>query len=442
MAALDPSMPPTSEDADAVPRATLKLIREHIDLDDEDDEDDEDEDEDDIEAIERRLAGALSDDDEDEDDDEDKRGGPSDPARLRKAKKVAALKALLEGFADEDEEEDDEDEPNGVNGVKKNKGKAKISGDIEDIDMDELDDDEDIEFEEFVVCTLDPTKVRFCPSGTSYSILQIRQFFFLFFLFFSFDFQLTLDCLQHYQQTLDITVGEDERVYFQVIGTHDIYLTGNYIIPPQGFDDDEDEDDYDDDDYDLPPYDDEELSDDELDNLPDPRVEEVDSEEEAPKLVKAKKADKEKTKASKKRAAEDDEEAETLDSLIQKTLNEENAANGEQKLSKKQLKKLKNNQGQAVPAATDAKAGAESKESNGSAKKVQFAKNLEQGPTPSPASKEKGESKKTGLGVKVIKGVTIDDKKLGTGRAAKPGDKIGMRYIGKLDSDGKIFDGT
>jgi hypothetical protein len=38
-----------------------------------------------------------------------------------------------------------------------------------------------------------------------------------------------------------------------------------------------------------------------------------------------------------------------------------------------------------------------------------------------------------------VKGVTVDDKKLGTGPAAKKGDRVSMRYIGKL-TDGKVFD--
>ena len=36
-------------------------------------------------------------------------------------------------------------------------------------------------------------------------------------------------------------------------------------------------------------------------------------------------------------------------------------------------------------------------------------------------------------------GVTIDERKSGTGKQAKTGDKLGMRYIGKL-KDGKVFD--
>ncbi|CRJ86627.1 hypothetical protein BN1723_000156 [Verticillium longisporum] len=66
-------------------------------------------------------------------------------------------------------------------------------------------------------------------------------------------------------------------------------------------------------------------------------------------------------------------------------------------------------------------------------KKVQFAKNLEQGPT---GSEKKG---KAAVGVKVVQGVTIDDRKIGEGRAVKNGDTVGVRYIGKLEN-GKVFD--
>ena len=95
---------------------------------------------------------------------------------------------------------------------------------------------------------------------------------------------------QNYQQTLDITVREGEEVYLQVDGTHDIYVTGNYIAFPE--DDDEDEEDEYDEEYDELSGDDEldidemdEDEEDELDNLENPRITEVDSEEEAPALV-------------------------------------------------------------------------------------------------------------------------------------------------------------
>lgn len=178
---------------------------------------------------------------------------------------------------------------------------------------------------------------------------------------------------------------------------------------------DDDEDDYDEDDeddYDFDPEDmeytlgedDSELESDDLDDVEDPRVEELDDEEEeeAPKLVNAK-------KGKNKRGAEE----ESLDDLID-----------ESKLSKKQQKKLKNNKGEPV-AAEDKK----------EAKKVQFAKNLEQGPS-GPAAKQNGQT----TGVKVVQGVKIDDRKVGTGRNAKNGDTVGVRYIGKL-ANGKQFDG-
>lgn len=158
--------------------------------------------------------------------------------------------------------------------------------------------------------------------------------------------------------------------------------------------------------------------DDELDNLGGAsRVEEIDTdEEEAPKLVETK-------KGKNKRPA-----AEGLDELIAK---ESKAA--DTKLSKKEAKKLKNNEGKAV---------ATEKETPKSEKKVQFAKNLEQGPTGSPAEKAKAgdKAKKAAApSVKIVQGVTIDDRKVGTGRTAKSGDKVGMRYIGKLEN-GKVFD--
>lgn len=184
-------------------------------------------------------------------------------------------------------------------------------------------------------------------------------------------------------------------------------------------DDDEDEDDEDDEDYDLSPDEldyamGEDMSDegsDELDNVENPRVTEVESEEEAPKLVSVK-------KGKNKRAAE--EAAEGLDELIAKA--------EDSKLSKKQQKKLKNNKGEAVTA----------EDSKKDAKKVQFAKNLEQGPT---GSTEKAkQTTKASAGVKVVQGVTIDDRTVGNGRTVKNGDTVGVRYIGKLQN-GQQFDG-
>lgn len=388
MAALDPTEAPEADEEGNIPdkpRATLKLVRQrNPDLDEELDD----------EYLEALMGG--SDDDEDDSDDDEANGGPSDPSKSRKAKAEAALQKLI--TAAQAEESDDEmvDAGSKRNGKPKKGKKPAVPSDDEE---DESDDEDSIELEEFVICTLDTERVSFCPS-------------------MNFDVTLTDPVLQNYQQAIDIVIQPNEKVFFRVTGTHVIHLTGNYIIDGDEESEDDDEEDYDDD----FPNELEEMygagsdSEDDLDGLDDPRITEVASEEEeAPKLVKAK-------KGKNKRAAE--EEVQSLDALIAK------ADAVEDKTSKKQ-KKLKNNKGDAV----EVEKKTEAKESPKDAKKVQFAKNLEQGPTGSTAKTEKAA---TG-GVKVINGVTIDDRKTGKGRPAKNGNKVGVRYIGKLQ-DGKVFD--
>ncbi|EQB45354.1 FKBP-type peptidyl-prolyl cis-trans isomerase [Colletotrichum gloeosporioides Cg-14] len=372
MAAIDPTEAPEADNdgnIPAVPRSTLRLVKQRFGDDLEDDGDDE------IDEEYMKALIAANDDDEDSDDDDEPNGGPSDPAKSKKQKQADALKKLIEAAQEEEDsdEEMDDAKPNG----KSKKGKAKASDDDEDEESEEDSDDEDgLDLENFVICTLDTER--------------------------------------NYQQPIDITVTEGEKVFFVVSGTHTVHLTGNYVIDAEEGSDSEDEDD-EDGEYDLSPDELEyamgEVSDedsDDLDDTADPRVMEVDSDdEEAPKLVETK-------KGKNKRAAE------SLDDLIAESKDES-------KLSKKDKKKLKNNKGEAV--------AAEEKSTPKSDKKVQFAKNLEQGPTGS-AEKAKQAGK---VGVKVVQGVTIDDRKVGSGRAVKNGDTVGVRYIGKLD-DGKVFD--
>jgi FK506-binding nuclear protein len=126
------------------------------------------------------------------------------------------------------------------------------------------------------------------------------------------------------------------------------------VIPAELGQDDDDDDEYDEEGYDLSPDEDEldeisESEEDALDGLQDPRIEEVDTDEEdAPKLVEPK-------KNKNKRPAESsdmEDESANLDDMISKALKPEAATtNGEQKLSKKQAKKLKKNDGQAAAAA-------------------------------------------------------------------------------------------
>ncbi|KAF7531493.1 hypothetical protein G7054_g8843 [Neopestalotiopsis clavispora] len=371
MAAIDPTEAPEADDDGNIPdkpRATLKLIRQKFaDLDDEMDN----------EYLEALMGGS---DDEEDSDEEAANGGPSDPSKSKKAKAEAALQKLIQAAQEEQDDSDDEmadadGKANGKKGKKAAKGKEPATSSDDD-EEDSEDDDEGYDLEEFVICTLDTER--------------------------------------NYQQAIDITIGPKEKVFFRVVGTHSIHLTGNYIIE----DIDEDEDDEDEEDYDDFPNELEEMygegsdsEEDELDGLEDPRITEVDSEEEAPKLAQTK-------KGKNKRAAE--EEAESLDAMIAK-------ADAAEDKSKKQQKKLKNNKGEAVET--------KAKESPKDAKKVQFAKNLEQGPTGPAANAEKGAAP----GVKVVQGVTIDDRKIGKGRPAKNGNKVGVRYIGKLQ-DGKVFD--
>ncbi|KAI1356846.1 hypothetical protein F5Y01DRAFT_266003 [Xylaria sp. FL0043] len=376
MAAIDPTEPPQpDEDGNipSVPRSTLKLVRRQALLGS---------DMDDSNYLEQLMAGD-DDEDSDENDDDEPNGGPSDKAKSKKAKAEALRKLIAAAEAeDSDEEMDDGDaKPNG-----KTKKKGKEPATSSDDEDDESVSDSDIDLEELVLCTLDTER--------------------------------------HYQQPLDITISPEEQVFFIVKGTHSIHLTGNYVVDLETEASSEDEDE-DDDDYDFPAgidgIDDYDTDSDELDDLQDPRITEVDSdeEEEAPKLVESKKG--------KKRSAED--AAESLDNLIAKA-----NATEEGKLSKKQQKKLKNNKGEAV-AKEQAKAETPKDASAKTDKKVQFAKNLEQGPTGPAAAAEKGAT----LGVKVVQGVTVDDRKLGTGRVVKKGNRVEVRYIGKL-TDGKVFD--
>jgi len=246
-----------------------------------------------------------------------------------------------------------------------------------------------------------------------------------------------LTARQHYQQTIDITIDERETVFFQVMGTHTVYLTGNIIMPTDDYDDSDDESEEDDDDmYDLSPDEDElaQLDDDDedevdgLDDLENPRITELDDDD-APALVPAPAA-----KGKNKRVAEDD-------SMVDASMTSATSAtDGEKPLTKSQKKKLakkmKDNEGNAV-AAPDADKPASAK----SDKKVQFKEGLVQGPTPSGNASSPAPAKETKeSGPRVVQGVTIDDRKVGSGPAAKKGDRVSMRYIGKLDKDKKVFD--
>lgn len=420
MAALDPTAKP--KDPKQPLRSTLKIMRRPLqnpdfDTDETDSDSDTDsnsdsdsETESDLEEEVQPVNGKKG----------SKKGGP--PASDKKASKASKA---AEGNEDEEEEDDD--------------------------DEDDLSfQDDEYEIEEFTICTLDTER--------------------------------------NYQQPLDIVIGEDEECFFKVVGNFDISLTGNYVVGSGDADKYDEDSEEDDDDYDLSPDEDEldvygdESDSDDLDDLKDPRIQEIASDDEAESVMKkvekvvekaekkAEKAEKKAEKAEKianknadknaekntdksankkslKRSADESEgEDLTLTDLIAKAKEVKEAAAAtpapEKKLSKKQLKKLKANDGKAVDA---------------TAKKVQFAKELEQGPTPStPATTEKKSEKKSAekpvaenstaekkkpepKRSKVVQGITIMDSKVGTGAPAKKGNKLAMRYIGKLEN-GKVFD--
>ncbi|PSK35176.1 hypothetical protein C7M61_004840 [Candidozyma pseudohaemuli] len=204
----------------------------------------------------------------------------------------------------------------------------------------------------------------------------------------------TLSPKVQFQQTIDFTVSPNEEVHFVVTGSYPIHLSGNYVEHPADDEEDdfdsEDEDEYDSDAYNLTPDEDELLDIEALEDASDieGKIEELVEEE-----------------GSKKRAAEEEPQA--------------------SKKSKKEKKKED--------------------------KKVQFTKELEQGPTPLKKEKKekaKEEKKKEDKEEKkdkkfptktLLGGVITEDRKTGSGATAKSGNKVGIRYIGKL-KDGKVFD--
>ena len=230
-----------------------------------------------------------------------------------------------EGHCAEEDDEEEEEE----------KKSAEESEESEEDDEDMEDDDEELDdegVEEHVICTLSPES--------------------------------------QYQQSLDLTILPDEKVFFVVTGSYTVHLTGNYVEHPN----DDDEDDFvygsdgeDSDEYDLTP-DEDEIIDGEIDyDLDDlDNVEDVES-----KITELIEEDL-------KRQAEEAADAET------------------EKPTKKAKKETKKE------------------------------------------TKPKEEKKKPA--VKTLPGgVIVEDKTVGTGPVAKRGQKVGVRYIGKL-KNGKVFD--
>lgn len=141
MAAIDPSE--TAQGDAATPYAVLKLIRQPLLDIDSDDESDFDEEE---------MDALLAENDSDNDSEESDEAGDDKAVAL---KPTLSKKALAKKLRETLEADNDVDMTNGVDAKKsKSKSKSKTNG------VEEEDDDEEA-FEEFVICTLDPTKVCF-----------------------------------------------------------------------------------------------------------------------------------------------------------------------------------------------------------------------------------------------------------------------------------------
>ncbi|KAK6540743.1 peptidylprolyl isomerase fpr4 [Orbilia ellipsospora] len=413
MAAIDPT---EEVKGDAPKLSTLKILHQNMSEPEVDDFDDD-------ESIDSDLASGGDSDDESEEEEEEEK--PKGKGKAKATDKEASKKANKKAARGQDEEEEE---------------------DVDDLMLEGSDDEDDDDYEEVVVCTLDPLKT--------------------------------------YQQPLQLTVGDGEPVFFKANGSYTIYLTGNYVTEPRQLppsygqvdsddeeewesDDDDEEDEFDMDDeeelqevlarlksgaYDDVDAESDEESDD-LDDLENPRITEVDDDdEEAPTLVKAKKpeealSNKEKKAAAKaaqlkakaaetavKAIAAKDNKKRSADEMdIDVVTSSSTLSNGTtvatasaavtdtppSSLSKKQQKKLKANSGEPVTVSTPT----EKKKSPATAAKVEKDE------------KPAVQSSKS----RTVDGVKIEDHKLGTGPEAKKGQKVSMRYIGKL-TDGKVFD--
>lgn len=320
----------------------------------------------------------------------------AEPSTLRILKKVTFNEdddsEYDEDDDEEDEEEDELDEVEVVNGkVNGSKDDIEVDEEVEEDDEendDEEDDDEgseddneddlDDDISEFVVCTLSPK--------------------------------------HQFQQTLDLTITPDEEVYFVVTGSYPIHLTGNYIEhPADESDEDEEECGEYDDEYDLSPDEDEIIHGIDFN-------EEYDEDE------------------------DEDEDYGREESAEPGKIEEVKDEKDDESANDKQASKKRASPEEDTKKSKKAKKNAAKKEEK---KSVQFSEELEQGPTGSTLAKDKKEKKsveseksskdkkyptKTLLG-----GVITEDRKLGSGPTAKSGNKVGIRYIGKL-KNGKVFD--
>ncbi|KAG9316310.1 hypothetical protein JVU11DRAFT_2341 [Chiua virens] len=196
------------------------------------------------------------------------------------------------------------------------------------------------------------------------------------------------------QSSCEIILEQDMEYILEAAGKNTIHLYGNYIDqnpvdqPPFGSDVDSEDEEEGEDAFNLGDAAD--------------RFEEVHEEEEAPKVLK--------------RPHDDSMEIDGHEQKLSKSQ------------KKKSAKKLKGEDGQAVPAPEP-----EKKEKG---KKDKAEQKKEKTEKKGGEVKERGDKK---VQRTLEGGVKVRDSQIGTGKMAKKGDKLVLRYIGKL-LDGNIFD--
>lgn len=209
----------------------------------------------------------------------------------------------------------------------------------------------------------------------------------------------TLSPKTQYQQSLDLVIAPEEEVQFIVTGSYRVSLTGNFVKHP----------------FDTPDYDEEDSE----------EGEESYDEDEDDYLTPDEDAD-----------LEELEEASDIEAKIQELVEKEQSKSKKNNKRKQpEPEEEEEEEEQEAPASVEETKKAKKAKKE---KKVEFKKDLEEGPTP--AKKEEKKEKKEKPKTKVLEGgIIIEDRVVGTGKACKKGSKVGMRYIGKL-KNGKVFD--
>ncbi|KAL6931108.1 related to FK506-binding protein 3 [Hanseniaspora guilliermondii] len=215
------------------------------------------------------------------------------------------------------------------------------------------------------------------------------------------------------QQTVDLIISPDEDIAFVATGSYRVDILGNYVTHPYDFSENEDEGEY----HSEDEYSDEYGSeDDEVDEL-DSEDDELDSEDEA--YIQ--------------KALEDIEDSSDVEGKIHQLIGEVSA-----KRNRATIEEL--------PEETEEKPAKETKkQKKEDAKKVAFKKDLVEGPSTSKKEQKKKEvpppAPQKPKAKQLEGGVIIEDRTIGKGKQCKKGDKVGMRYIGKLKkNEKKVFD--